>query len=386
MDGIKRFFKAPKSSSFFLFGPRGTGKSTWVQENYPDSLYIDLLLSDVFRLYSANPEHLVKILAAHKEVKTIIVDEIQRVPELLTIIHSLIEQKKGLQFILTGSSARKLKRTGVDLLAGRAIKKAMHPFMASELGDLFQLEKALKFGMLPLVWGADEMESVLDSYVDLYIVEEVQFEGLVRNIGSFSRFLSTIAFSHACILNMNNIARESQVKRPTVENYVAILQDLLLAHLVPIFTKRAKRLLISHPKIYLFDSGVFHNLRKIGPLDTAHEINGGALEGLVFQHLKAWCDYSSGRYQIFYWRTKAGLEVDFIIYGEEGFWAIEVKNSNKVFPGDVKSLLHFSEDYPECKPILLYRGKDKLIENGVLCMPCELFLKSLLPNHRLIDT
>jgi uncharacterized protein len=383
MNGIKRYFKAPKSS-FFLFGPRGTGKSTWVQENYPDSLYIDLLLADAFRLYSANPERLIKVLNANREKKTIIIDEIQRVPELLSIVHSLIEEKRGIQFILTGSSARKLKRAGVDLLAGRAIKKAMHPFMASELGEMFNLERALKFGMLPLVWDADDMENVLESYVDLYIVEEVQFEGLVRNIGSFSRFLNIIAFSHANIINMNNIARECEVKRPTVENYIEILQDLLLAYLILPFTKRAQRQLTSHPKLYLFDSGVFRSLRRSGPLDIAHELDGGVLEGLVLQHLKAWCDYSSDRYQIFYWRTKSGLEVDFIIYGEKGFWAIEVKNNTKVFSKDVKSLLQFSKDYPECKPLLLYRGSEKLVENGILCVPCDQFLKQLSPNQPFI--
>lgn len=383
MDGIKRFFKGPKSS-FFLFGPRGTGKSTWVQENYPEALYIDLLLADNFRLYAANPERLVNILEAQKEKKIVIIDEIQRVPELLSTVHSLIERKKNFQFILTGSSARKLKRAGVNLLAGRAIKKGMHPFMASELGNLFQLERALKFGMLPLVWNADDKEDVLNSYVDLYIVEEVQFEGLVRNIGNFSRFLSSVAFSHANVLNVNNIARECQVKRSTVENYIEILQDLLLAYLIPPFTKRAKRLLTSHPKFYFFDGGVFRSLRRTGPLDVTQEIDGGLMEGLVLQQLKAWSDYSEKKYQIFYWRTKAGLEVDFIVYGEKGFWAIEVKNSNQVFSQDVKSLLHFCQDYPECKPLLLYRGKETLYENKILCMPCDQFLRQLLPNQTLI--
>ena len=159
----------------------------------------------------------------------------------------------------------------------------------------------------------------------------------------------------------------------------------MLAHLIPIFTKRAKRVsLTSHPKFYLFDSGVFRTLRRIGPLDTTQEINGGVLEGFILQQLKAWCDYSSGRYQIFYWRTKAGLEVDFIVYGEQGFWAIEVKNNNKVFSKDVRSLLHFSEDYPECTPLLLYRSKEKLVESGILCMPCDLFLNQLLPNQPLL--
>jgi uncharacterized protein len=383
MKGIKRYFKPPKAS-YFLFGPRGTGKSTWVKNEYPDSLYIDLLMTDIFRTYSATPELLVKYLDANSEKKTVVIDEIQRVPELLSVIHALIEQQRGIQFVMTGSSARKLKRTGVDLLAGRAIKEAMHPFMASELGEFFNLEKALRYGMLPLIWNAVEIEKVLDSYVDLYIMEEVQFEGLVRNVGSFSRFLSIIAFSHAGALNVSTIARDCEVKRSIVENYLEILKDLLLTYLIPVFTNRAKRALASHPKLYLFDSGVFRALRRTGPMDMEQELDGGAIEGLVLQHLKAWCDYSSGKYQISYWRTKAGLEVDFIIYGEGGFWAIEVKNNKKVFSSDLRGLKHFSEDYPECTPLLLYRGKDKLMEDGILCMPCEDFLKQLIPNRPLV--
>ncbi len=378
MKQVKRFFSPPKGS-YFLFGPRGTGKSTWIKKHYPNSYYIDLLLADALRAFAAHPERLKDLIDANADITTVVIDEIQRVPELLPIVHAIIEEKREIQFILTGSSARKLKRAGVDLLAGRAIKKAMHPFMASELGEAFSLEKALKWGMLPLVWGAQDHEEVLQTYIDLYIQEEVQFEGLVRNIGNFSRFLSVIAFSHANVLNTANIARECEVKRSTIENYIDILQDLLLACLIPVFTKRAQRILVSHPKFYLFDAGVYRALRPSGPMDTSNEIDGGTLEGLVLQHLTAWCDYSKGKYQIYYWQTKAGLEVDFVVYGEEGFWAIEVKNNTKIASRDVRGLLHFKEDYPESKQILLYNGKDTILENGILCMPCEEFLKGVVP-------
>jgi predicted AAA+ superfamily ATPase len=377
-----RVFSPPKGS-YFLFGPRGTGKSTWIKKHYPDCFYIDLLLPDVLRTYATHPEYLKKVLDAQVGVPVVVIDEIQKIPNLLSVVHAVIEEKRDIQFILTGSSARKLKQAGVDLLAGRAIKRAMHPFLAVELGDAFKLEEALKLGMLPLVWGAQDPEEVLESYVNLYIQEEVQFEGLVRNVGSFFRFLSVIAFSHANILNTTNIARECEVKRNTVENYLEILQDLLLACVIPVFTQRAQRALMAHPKFYLFDAGIFRVLSRSGPLDNAYEVSGMALEGLVLQHLRAWCDYSKGRFQIFYWRTKAGLEVDFVVYGEEAFWAIEVKNSTKIFPGDVRGLLHFKEDYPECKTLLLYRGQEKIVEKGVLCVPCEEFLKQILPNQPL---
>jgi predicted AAA+ superfamily ATPase len=259
----------------------------------------------------------------------------------------------------------------------------MHPFIAAELGQDFSLESALRLGMLPVVRGSLDSKEALETYVSLYIVEEVQFEGLVRNIGSFARFLSVIAFSHAGLLNVVNIANECEVKRNTVADYIGILQDLLLAYLLPVFTNRAQRNLVSHPKFYLFDAGVFRVLRGIGPADKSSELDGIALEGLVLQHLRAWCDYSKKKFEIFYWRTKAGLEVDFIVYGEGGFWAIEVKNSGKVSSKDVRGLLHFQEDYPESKLILLHRGAEKWMEKGVLCFPCETFLKQMIPDMTL---
>lgn len=383
MPLVERLFSPPAKYSFFLFGPRGTGKSTWVKKQFPSAFYIDLLLADTQRKYAARPELLAKEVLALKKGSQVIIDEIQRVPDLLPIIHSLIEEKREIQFILTGSSSRKLKREGVDLLAGRAIKKEMHPFMASEIKETFSLDKALHQGMLPLVWQEEDQEDVLESYVSLYIIEEVQFEGLVRNIGNFSRFLSIIPFSHGSLLNITNISRECEVPRGTVQNFLDILRDLLLAHQLTIFKRRAKRALSSQVKFYLFDSGVFQVMRKTGPMDLASEITGTALEGLVLQHLKAWCDYSKGKHEIFYWRTKAGLEVDFIIYGEKGFWAIEVKNGTKIAPKDLKGLKHFSEDYPECKTLLLYRGNTELIDQDIRCAPCETFLKQIKPNQLL---
>ena len=384
MSNVSRFFQSPSKQSFFLFGPRGTGKSTWVKKHYPEALYIDLLLSDVRRRYEAHSEELARVVHALEENSVVVIDEIQKVPEMLSIVHALIEEKRGIQFVLTGSSSRKLRRAGVDLLAGRAIRKEMHPFMASEIAEVFVLSKALQVGMLPLIWGAEDQMEVIESYVNLYVLEEVQFEGLVRNIGNFSRFLSAIAFSHGSQLNLTNIARECEVKRPTVENFLGILRDLLLSYELPVFTKRAKRHLSAHPKFYLFDSGVFQVMRKKGPMDVMSEIDGAALEGLVLQHLKAWCEYTKGKYELFYWRTKAGLEVDFIIYGEGGFWAIEVKNSSKVSSKDFRGLRHFVEDYPECKPLLLYRGDTTVKEGDILCQPAELFLKKLLPDRPIL--
>lgn len=377
---VKRFFEPPKQSSFFLFGPRGTGKSTWMKALFPEALYLNLLLSAIREKFRAYPDELINEVNALPKPAVVIIDEVQKAPDLLAVVHTLIEEKLGLQFILTGSSARKLKRGGADLLGGRALIKHLDPFMATELGEQFSLETALKFGMLPLVWESEEPEELLSTYASVYIDEEVQAEALVRNVGQFARFLHVMSFSHAQILNVNNIARESSVKRHTIDNFIGILEDLLLSTRLEVFSHRAQRELSQHPKFYFFDVGIFRALRKMGPGDSIHEIEGTALEGLVFQHLRAWIHYTKGRYDLFFWRTKAGLEVDFIIYGEKGFWAIEVKNSRNVSPEDVRGLNHFIEDYPEAKPLLLYRGP-KIEYKNVLCLPVEQFLKQLQPNN-----
>ncbi len=380
---LKRFFSPPKQS-FFLFGPRGTGKSTWMRALFPDAFYLNLLLSSLREKFRAYPDELIKEIRPLPKPATVIIDEVQKVPDLLAVVHVLMEEKKEIQFILTGSSSRKLKRGGADLLGGRALVKHLDPFMASELGELFTLEKALKIGMLPLAWQTEEPEELLSTYASVYIDEEVQAEALVRNIGQFARFLHVMSFSHAQILNMNNIARESSVKRHTVDNFICILEDLLLSIRLNVFTHRAQRELAQHPKFYFFDVGVFRALRKLGPGDAREEIDGAALEGLVFQHLRAWIHYTKGRQDLYFWRTKSGLEVDFVIYGEEHFWAIEVKNSHVVSPDDVRGLHHFIQDYPEAKPLLIYRGSSRLEYKGVLCIPVEEFLKQLEPMGSLL--
>jgi predicted AAA+ superfamily ATPase len=378
METIDRFFRPPRQS-FFLFGPRGTGKSTLVKRAFKQALYLDLLDPEVFRIYSANPERLRERLLAEPDVATVVIDEIQKIPQLLSLVHSLVEQKRKWHFVLTGSSARKLKRTGIDLLAGRALLCRLHPFMAAELGRRFSFDAALSQGLLPIVVDSDNPGEVLKTYAALYLREEVQMEGLVRNIGNFSRFLETVSFSHASLLNVTNIARESQIERKVVEGYLSILEDLMLGYRIGIFSKRAQRALVAHSKFYLFDAGVFRSLRPRGPLDSPQEIDGQALEGLVAQHLRAWIDYSSRDFTLYFWRTRSGVEVDFIVYGSEGIFAIEVKNSSRIQPQDLKNLRSFQEDYPKGKAYLLYRGKERLMKDGIHCIPCAEFLSALHP-------
>ncbi len=380
---IPRYFKCPKES-FFMFGPRGTGKSTWLRTKMKSALWIDLLEPDLFRSYSARPERLRELVLANRDKRIIVIDEIQKVPDLLSAVHSLIEKKQGWQFILTGSSSRKLKRTGVDLLAGRVLKLTLHPFMAAELGNKFNFKKALKIGTLPLVVAALEPEKVLKTYSALYVREEVQMEGLVRNISGFSRFLEAVSFSHGAVLNISNVARECEIERKVVEGYISILEDLLLSFRLPVFTKKAKRATAAHPKFYYFDTGVFRSLRPSGPLDRPEEIEGCALEGLVAQHLISWNAYRGEKNKIYYWRTRSGVEVDFIVYGEEVFWAIEVKNTSRIRKEDLNSLRAFIEEYPQCNAFLLYRGKERLLRKGVLCIPCEEFIMKLNPQKKSI--
>ncbi len=381
MEMVRRFFNAPKGS-YFLFGPRGTGKSTWLRQSFPDAIYIDLLDHEVFRRYLAGPERLGDVISGSNRARTVILDEIQKIPSLLDEVHRLMEteNQRRVQFILTGSSARKLKRGGTDLLAGRAVLKTLHPFLAAELGSRFQFARNLELGMLPLVLDSTEPLETLKAYVSLYLREEVQAEGLVRNIGNFARFLEAMSFSHASLLNTSEVARECQVNRKTVEGFIEALEDLLLGFRLPVFTKRAERKLVEHSKFYYMDAGVFRSLRPKGPLDSPEEIGGACLEGMVAQHLRAWIAYSKEDKKLYFWRTKAGLEVDFVVYGEDAFLAIEVKRSRTVSSKDVRSLLAFREDYPKAQACLLYGGKERIKINGILCLPCEEFLMGLVPD------
>jgi len=377
---IPRILNPPKES-YFLLGPRGTGKSTWLLHQYPDSTRIDLLLGEEERRFSAYPERIRDIAEAMPKGTTLILDEIQRVPRLLPEIHALLEADKDIQYIMTGSSARKLRRSVSDLLGGRAFLRQMGPFLASELKEKFSLEKALKTGLIPLVWKSTDPEKRLLDYLHLYLREEVQAEGLVRQIGDFSRFLEVASFSHAAVWATTDISRESGVKRATVNNYLQILEDLLLAFTLPVFSRRAKRKLIARSKFYFFDVGVYRILRPQGILDNTQEIEGWALEGLVAQHLRSWVLAQSQPHSLSFWHTQTKLEVDFIIYGPRGFWAIEVKRSANMGPADARGLQAFQQEYPEAQCFFVIPGKRRESYRGFLIIPMEEFLLGISPEN-----
>ena len=250
-----RLLTPPKKKSFFLFGPRGTGKTTWLKAQFPRALYFDLLDAEVYNDLLARPHRLAQMIPEGWQ-EGVVLDEVQRVPALLHEVHRLIESRR-LTFVLTGSSARKLRRAEVNLLAGRALTSFMYPFTVQELGKDFTLPHALRFGHLPSTFQEHDPSRYLESYVTTYLREEVQQEGLTRNLGAFSRFLEVASFSQAQLLSISAVARECAVHRKVAENYFSILEDLLIAVRLPVFAKKAKRRLIAHAKFFFFDAGVY---------------------------------------------------------------------------------------------------------------------------------
>jgi len=361
--------------SCFLFGPRGTGKTTWIKEHLGDSCYIDLLDQSVFFDLHADPHRLTYYFP--KDQKSwIIIDEIQKIPALLNEVHRAIEND-GRRFILTGSSARSLRKHGVNLLAGRALEYTMHPLTAIELGKTFDWKQALQFGQLPKVKALVNPKKYLKSYVNTYLREEVVQEGLTRNVQAFHRFLETASFSHGQMINMSSIAREIGVSSDTIASYFEILEDLLIARRIPVFDKRAKRELSRHVKFYYFDAGVYQTLRPRGPLDSQREINGAALEGLFLQELIAINAYLEKEYTFYFWRTRSQIEVDFVAYGPGGLLAFEIKSREFVDRKDLNGLKAFQKDYPMAQCYLLYLGEHRKQIDDIQLLPMQDALLSL---------
>ena len=374
---FERLIKKPLESrkSFFLFGPRGTGKTTWLKHHLPDALFINLLQSEFYNRLSANPGHLRELIPPDHEER-VIIDEVQRIPALLNEVHELIESRK-LDFVLTGSSARALRRKGVNLLAGRALTYFMHPLTVTEQQEAFDLRNSIQLGHLPARFNEDDPAKYLKDYVQTYLREEVMQEGLTRNIGHFSRFLEAASFSQGTIINVSNVAREAQVERPVAENYFSILEDLLLAVRLPVFSRKAKRQLTTHRKFYFFDAGVFRAIRPAGPLDSDAELDGPALETLALQELRAVNDYLGCEYGIYYWRTRTNLEIDFVLYGPRGLLAIEVKRSPQVQFKQTRALREFKKDYPPARCYVFYGGTVPQYIEDITVLPIEYALKNL---------
>lgn len=371
---VPRFLKPLKEKSFFLFGPRGTGKSTWVRQCFPEAKIFDLLKESLFQEFLRDPSSLESFIS-HPE-QPIVLDEIQRVPSLLNEVHRLIADKK-IQFILTGSSARKLRKDGVNLLAGRARVLNMFPLTAAELGEQFDVKKSLRFGHLPEAYFSGDPQEFLKSYVGTYLREEVQKEALVKDLATFSRFLEAAAFSQASVLNYSTMGRDVGVDPKSIQNYFEILEDLLIGRRLQVFSKRSKRKLTTHPKFYYFDVGVFRTLRKAGPLDPLEEIEGLALETLFHQELQAAISNVGLRLELSFWRTLDKNEVDFVLYGEDGFFAFEVFRSSRIRPESLAPLEDFLDEFPKAKAYLVYGGTETRQFGSITALPFSDALRNL---------
>ncbi|HEV7666992.1 MAG TPA: AAA family ATPase [Thermoanaerobaculia bacterium] len=367
----------PPRQSAFLWGPRKTGKSTYLRSAFPDSLTFDLLQTDLLLDLTRRPALLRERLLATPAEKLrtpVILDEVQKVPQLLDEVHWLIENQ-DLSFILCGSSARKLKRGGANLLGGRAWRYEMHPLTSIEIGDL-DLLQALNRGLVPAHYLSPGYRRSLDAYVVDYLKEEVFDEGLTRNVAAFSRFFEAMGYSHGDLTSYANIARDCGVDAKTVKEYYQILVDTLLGTFVEPYKKHQERQVIGKaPKFYLFDVGVAGALSRRNIVEEKGEFFGRALEHFILMEIQAHRSYRDLGYGIHFWRTKSGLEVDFVL--GDGEVAVEVKGTSRVDPSDFRSLRTFVEDHHPRHAILVCNERSPRLVEGIEVLPWREFLTRL---------
>jgi uncharacterized protein len=364
--------------SCFLWGPRQTGKSTLLRTQFPEAVVIDLLLADEYRRCLQNPgvlrqELKQRNLTGASQSAPIIIDEIQKVPELLDEVHWMIE-RMGLRFILCGSSARKIKRGQANLLGGRAPILHLHPLTSAEI-PAFDLSKALNRGLLPPHYDNAESRALRDAYIGAYLREEIAAEAAVRNLPAFGRFLEIAALTNGEMIVYQNIARDCGISAPTVKAYFELLEHTLLGHILPAYTRRARRRTIHAPRFYLFDVGVAGALARRGAIEPGSELWGRALEHFIFMELTAWRDYTRGL-PLSYWRTASQLEVDFIL--GEGEVAVEVKATRMAGNHDLRGLRAFREEHHPKRALLVSMDpKPRQTDDGIEILPWAHFLGEL---------
>ena len=379
MENIRRVLDIdlPPRQSAFLWGPRKTGKSTYLKARFPHSLVYNFLLTDLFLEFSKKPALLrERLLARDGDVMNhpVILDEVQKVPQILDEVHWLIENK-GLHFILCGSSARKLKRGKANLLGGRAWRYEMFPLVTPELED-WNLLRALNHGMIPDHYLKESYKKALRAYTQDYLKEEVFDEGLTRNIPAFSRFFDSMAYSHGQLTNYSNIARDCGVDSKTVKEYYQILVDTLLGTMIEPFKKRQNRQVINRAaKFYLFDVGVAGAITKLHIEEEKGELFGKAFEHFIFMEIAAYNSYNEIDYKINFWRTKSGLEVDFVLGGGEV--AIEVKGAARIEKKDLRPLNAFIEEYSPRKAMVVCNEREERVHGKIRIMPYRNFLRDL---------
>ena len=358
-----------RQRSCFLFGPRQTGKSTLIRQQLATLPTYNLLDEALFVRLLRHPGLIREALTP--ETEAVVIDEIQRLPALLNEVHLMIEEH-GVRFFLTGSSARSLRRKGVNLLGGRARAHTLHPFVRRELGARFDLARALEFGLLPGIYFSDAPTEDLAAYAGNYVREEVAAEALVRNIGAFGRFLTVAALAHGEMVNFVNLASDSQVPPSTVREYYAILKDTFIAHELPAFAETAKRKAITTAKYYLFDIGLARHLQGRAGLAPGTPEYGSAFQSYVFQEIKAYCDY----YRLQtprYWRSKSGFEVDFVFEGV----AVETKAKAVVGARDLRGLRALREEGLFKHYILASMEPRGRLVDGIRILPWQVFIDEL---------
>jgi predicted AAA+ superfamily ATPase len=371
-ERLLRVAELVRNKSVFLLGPRQTGKSTLLRTQFPQARYVDLLEANTFRELSARPESLRETLTPRDTL--VVIDEIQKLPLLLDEVQAMIDRNRSVRFVLTGSSARKLRRGRANLLAGRAWFANLHPLVSAELGP-DALDRRLNVGSLPAVYDSRHADEDLNAYVGVYLREEILAEGLLRSVERFSRLLEVAALVNGHILNYTSVANDVGMPPRTVREHFQVLEDTLVGAQLPAYRTTGKRKPVATAKFYFFDVGVANTLMKRSHIRPGSEAYGAALEHLVFLELRAYLDYRRRRDELTYWRTHAGHEVDFVVGGRV---AIEVKGTRRVAPSDLKGLRALSEDVRlEKRLVVTTEPRTRTLEDGIVLMPVKTFLEQL---------
>ena len=368
-----RSLTLPDAETFFLWGPRQTGKSTLLRRRYPSAPWIDLLKAEEFRRYTERPELLREEIA---NARFVIIDEVQKVPALLDEVHWLHENR-SVRFGMCGSSARKVRRGNANLLGGRAVRYELFGLTKKEVGDEVPLDRMINVGYLPAIVTAARPVPLLSAYVADYLKEEVAAEGLVRNLPVFSSFLPMAALSDAELVNFSTIARDCGVSGPTIKAYFEILEDTLLGRWLPAYRTRPKRRVIGAPKWYFSDVGVVNFLAKRGELAPGAELYGKAFENWVFHELCAYNAYAERYAELSYWRLASGLEVDFIV--DKMRVAVEAKASAKIGADRLRGLRELAIDQPKIgrRVVVSLEAKRRRTEDGIDILPAAAFVSEL---------
>ena len=373
MYSRKQFFLGSEQESIFFWGARQTGKSTLLKTLFPNALWFDLLLSEEYERLSKKPELLREIILANRNISLVIIDEIQRLPDLLNEVHWLISNH-NIRFILSGSSPRKILRGGFNLLGGRALRYELYPLISVEIPD-FDLIRALNHGLLPRHYDSASPRKLLSSYIGSYLQDEIVAEARIRNVHTFSRFLEVAALTNGEMINYTNIASDCGISAKTIKEYFQILEDTLIGRYLPSFQKRPKRRVITAPKFYMFDIGITNYLLNRTKIEKGTELFGKAFEHFIYQEIYAHSRYSDVNYPMYYWRTASQIEIDFVLGDHEV--AIEVKATDQATVRHLKGLKAFAEEYDVKKLILVSNDPLPRLVDDIEILPWKVFLERL---------